>query len=72
MWPAAQVYWDGEGRWFDALVTGYSNGLHKITYLEDNMREWIDIDTEPVAVCHRYVWAKVKGHPWWPAKVRAG
>ncbi len=66
-----QVLWDDDAVWYDATVLEYRDGLHKVKYHDDGLEEWINFDGEQIAVVTRVVWAKVKGHPWWPAKVRA-
>ncbi len=64
-----QVLWDDDETWYDATVLEYRDGLHKVRYHDDGLEEWLNFDVEQVVVGTRVVWAKVKGHPWWPAKV---
>ncbi len=52
-----------------SLPRRLQDGLHKVKYEKDDEEEWLNFDEEHIVVSVRVVWCRIKGHPWWPAKV---
>ena len=69
------MYWESEDTWYSARimeVNPESVKPFRVLYDDDNKAEWMALEKNPAIVDAQIVWAKMKGHAWWPARVSPG
>lgn len=64
-----QHFFDLDGEWFSGRILRFdaAKQLHHISFDADNTTLDVKLDEEMILVETQVVWARVKGHPFWPA-----